>query len=86
MYFETKTNIYELENNLFFPKINKKENLGYEKPITESEWLKAVPKLSNIKSSGLDSFAIEFYKAFWQGLQEIFQKMSQLLFKSNSAE
>ena len=64
----------QLANNLFFPKINEKENLECEKPITESECFKAVSELSNNKSSGLNGFSIEFYKTFWQDLKEIFLK------------
>ena len=74
LYFETKTSNCKLTNNLFFPKINEKENMEFEKPITELECFKAFSELSNNKSSGLDGFSIEFYKVFWQDLREIFLK------------
>ena len=63
LYFETETNNCELANNLFFPKINEKENMECEKCISES--FKALSELSNIKSPGLDGFSVEFYKVFW---------------------
>ena len=42
LYFETVTNNYEFVNSLFFPKMNEKENMKCEKPITESECFKVV--------------------------------------------
>ena len=74
LYKEEETNNCELANNLFFPKINEKENTEYEKPITESECFKALSKLSNIKSPGQDGFSTEFYRMFWQDLKEMFLK------------
>ena len=74
LYFETKTNNCELANHLFVPKINEKENMECEKPITESECFKVLSELSNKKSPGQDGFSIEFYKMFWQDLKEIFLK------------
>ena len=59
LYFETETNNCKLANN-FFLKINEKENMNCEKPITESECFKALSELSNNKSPGLDGFFIEF--------------------------
>ena len=64
LYKETETNNCELANNLSFPKINEKENMECEKPITESECFKALPELSNNKSPGLNGFSIEFYNVF----------------------
>ena len=75
-YFETETNNCEQANNLFFSKINEKENMECEKPITESVCFKALSELSNNKSPGLDDFSIEFYKVFWQDLKEIFLYVS----------
>ena len=66
LYFETETNNCELENNLFFPKINEKENMECEKPTTESECiLKLFLNYLNNKSPGLDSFSLlNFTKRF----------------------
>ena len=64
LYFETETNNCELANNLLFPKINEKENMNCEKPITESECFKALSELSNNKSPGLDGFLLNFTKCF----------------------
>ena len=72
-------------NNLFFPKVNEKENMEREKPITESECFKALSELSNNKSPDLDGFSIEFYKVLWQDLNEIFLKCLNLLSNSKSA-
>ena len=64
LYFQTEANNCELANNLFFPKINEKENMECEKPITESECFKALSELSNNKSPGQGDFSTEFYKMF----------------------
>ena len=74
LYLETKRNNCEPAYNLFYPKIDEKENMECEKPITESECFKALSELSNNKSPGLDGFSVEFFKAFWQDLKEIFLK------------
>ena len=64
LYFETETNNCELANNLFFPKINEKENMNCEKHITESECFKALSELSNNKSLGWMVFLLNFTKCF----------------------
>ena len=75
LYFETETNNCKLaNNNLLFPKINGKENMKCESPITESECLKAVSELSNNKSSVRNGLSVEFCKSFWQDLKELFLK------------
>ena len=62
----------KLANNLFFPKVNEKENMECEKPITESKCFKALFELSNNKFPGLNGFSIKFYKVFWQDLKKYF--------------
>ena len=44
LFSETETNNCELANNLFFLKINEKENMKCEKPITESECFNSLQK------------------------------------------
>ena len=67
---ENNCNDFVTELNL--PTITKKECKGCDKSITSKECLTALSQLSNNKSPGLDSFSIEFYKTFWQYLDDFF--------------
>ena len=75
MYFETEAINSKLSYNLFFPKMNEKENMECGKFITKSECFKAVSELSNNKSPGLDGFSIKFYKTFWKDFERNISKM-----------
>ena len=40
-------------------------------PVTKQECLTALLKMSNDKSPGLDGFSVEFYKCFWNDLNDL---------------
>ena len=40
-------------------------------PVTKQECLTALPEMSNNKSSGLDGFSVEFYKCFWNDINDL---------------
>ena len=53
-------------------KLSKEKQTELDKPFTEKEIAKAIEKLQNGKSPGLDGFPIEFYKEYWYKIKEIF--------------
>ena len=40
-------------------------------PVTKQECLTALLKMSNNNSPGLDGFSVEFYKFFWNDLNDL---------------
>ena len=46
-------------------------------PVTKQECLTALLKMSNNKSPGLDGFSVEFYKCFWNDLNDLLLQSDQ---------
>ena len=53
-------------------KLSKEKKIDLDKPFTDKEIEKAIEKLPNGKSPGLDGFPIEFYKKYWYKVKELF--------------
>ena len=62
-------NMFFDNNNPFIEKLSFEEKELLEGPITETELLKCLKSLKNLKSPGLDGFTPEFYKFFWSDLK-----------------
>lgn len=54
------------------PKISEDMVKMLENPITVKELGKALGKMKNGKTPGTDGFPVEFYKAFWMDLKDLF--------------
>ena len=59
------------------PKLNEEEPESLKRPITADEIDAVIRKLPAHKSPGLDSFTVEFYKAFKRELIPILHRLFQ---------
>ena len=64
-----QNDLYNFHNDIDVPKLNETDLEGLEKPLTIEEIGKALYKLKNGSSPGLDSLTTEFYKMFWSYLK-----------------
>ena len=53
-------------------KLSKEKQTELDKPFTDKEIERAIEKLPNGKSPGLDGFPIEFYKKYWYKIKDLF--------------
>ena len=56
-------------------KLSKEKQTELDKPFFEKEIEKAIQKLQNGKSPGLDGFPIEFYKEYWYKIKDPVQPL-----------
>ena len=52
-------------------------------PVTNQECLTALLKMSNNKFSGSDGFSVEFYKFFWNGLNDLLLQSYQFSYDAS---
>lgn len=70
-------------NKINLPQLSKEHAQALDKPLTQTEFHKALTQMPNNKAPGPDGFPAEFFKHFWLTISTLFIRMA-LEIKHNS--
>ena len=74
---------YDFIQSMSLPTINETQKTLCDTSITEHECLQAISQLASNRSPGLDGFAVEFYKVFWEDIKRPFMECLKYSISTN---
>ena len=82
-FYQNVTSSNAMQIDAYLEEVNLRPLSSYQTesisgPVTKQEYLTALLKMSNNKSPGLGGFSVEFYKCFWNDINDLLLQSNQV--------